>query len=95
MRSRQAHDPIRVARFAGQPDYAAGVASPSCPPRPVTVTRDSLRYRESGTGSGNAQLPATTATGVYRSVVVPSPSWPSTLRPQHRRVPSPRTAQVW
>ena len=28
-------------------------------------------------------------------VVVPMPSWPSSLSPQHHRVPSVRVAQVW
>src|SRR5439155_12116393 len=36
-----------------------------------------------------------TATGVWRSVVVPSPSWPSALRPQHLTPPALVSAQVW
>jgi len=32
--------------------------------------------------------------GVFRLVVVPSPSWPLELLPQHHRVPSVRTVQV-
>ena len=33
--------------------------------------------------------------GTWRSVLVPSPSWPNGLAPQHQRVPLFRTAQVW
>lgn len=36
----------------------------------------------------------TTWTGLNRSVVVPSPSWPKRLRPQAQIVPSPLTAKV-
>src|SRR5437879_1791850 len=36
----------------------------------------------------------TTRTGVDEPVLVPSPSCPSAFRPQHRTVPSPRSAQV-
>ena len=36
-----------------------------------------------------------TATGLSRSVVVPSPSWPSSLSPQQRTVVSARRAHVW
>jgi len=36
-----------------------------------------------------------TVTGAERLVVVPSPSWPWLLRPQHLAVPSESRAQVW
>src|SRR5580700_6343255 len=36
----------------------------------------------------------TTGTGVDRLVVVPSPSWPSALSPQHWTVPSVSSAQA-
>src|ERR1044071_9700672 len=36
-----------------------------------------------------------TWTGVVRSVVLPSPTWPKLLRPQHHAVPSLRIAQLW
>ena len=36
-----------------------------------------------------------TETGVDESVVVPSPSWPSKLCPQHLTVPSDKSVQVW
>ena len=36
-----------------------------------------------------------TLTGVEESVVVPSPSWPALLYPQHVMVPPVRRAQVW
>jgi hypothetical protein len=36
-----------------------------------------------------------TATGVLLLLVVPSPSWPTLFRPQHRTVPSASSAQVW
>ena len=36
-----------------------------------------------------------TLTGEERSVVVPSPSWPRSLKPQHETVPSARSAHVW
>src|SRR5947208_298343 len=41
----------------------------------------------------SAALPIITCTGLERSVVVPSPSWPETLRPQHHNVPSVLRAQ--
>ena len=34
-------------------------------------------------------------TGLGEPVVVPFPSWPHSLTPQHRTVPSPRSAQLW
>ena len=34
-------------------------------------------------------------TGAERDVVVPSPTCPSALLPQHARVPSPRMTQAW
>src|SRR5207237_1185347 len=36
-----------------------------------------------------------TSTGVWRSVVVPSPSWPQSLLPQHLTPPALVRAQVW
>jgi hypothetical protein len=36
-----------------------------------------------------------TATGVLRSVVVPSPSWPRLLYPQHTASPAFMTAQLF
>ena len=36
-----------------------------------------------------------TLTGVEESVLVPSPSWPDWLSPQHLTVPPARRAQVW
>ena len=33
--------------------------------------------------------------GVERSVVVPSATWPSVLRPQHHAVPLVCVAQLW
>ena len=36
-----------------------------------------------------------TVTGVEESVVVPSPSWPKVLFPQHCTVASARSAQLW
>src|SRR2546430_1488883 len=38
---------------------------------------------------------AQVCTGVNRSVVVPSPSWPLLLLPQPTTVPSPRSARTW
>jgi hypothetical protein len=35
------------------------------------------------------------ATGVVELVVVPSPSWPSTLTPQHSRLAPGMSAQLW
>ncbi len=36
-----------------------------------------------------------TCTGTKELVVVASPSWPLSLRPQHHTVPSDRTAHEW
>jgi hypothetical protein len=36
-----------------------------------------------------------TSTGVSRSDIVPSPTWPKSLRPQHFAAPATLTAQVW
>ena len=36
-----------------------------------------------------------TATGTLRRVVVPSPSWPLLLKPQHSTAPACVSAQVW
>jgi len=36
-----------------------------------------------------------TATGVLRSVVDPSPSWPKVLSPQARMVPAEVKARLW
>jgi hypothetical protein len=36
-----------------------------------------------------------TSTGVVRSVVVPSPSWPLSFSPQHFTLPSVSKAQEW
>ena len=45
-----------------------------------------------GDGGGRRNV---TSTGVARSVVVPSPSSPALLSPQHFAVPSVSTAQEW
>src|SRR5262249_42867022 len=37
----------------------------------------------------------TTATGIERSVLVPSPSWPYELSPQHLTAPAVVSAQLW
>src|SRR5688572_14041881 len=42
-----------------------------------------------------APLASLTCTGLARSVVLPSPSWPSLLRPQQKTVPSAFSAQEW
>ena len=48
-----------------------------------------------------AAIPATplprpeTVTGEWRSVVVPSPSWPERLSPQHWTAPALVSAHVW
>src|SRR5436190_24342705 len=36
-----------------------------------------------------------TPTGVYESFVVPLPSWPNELRPQHLTAPLLKSAHVW
>src|SRR5207253_561509 len=36
-----------------------------------------------------------TRTGTSRTSVVPSPSWPCPLSPQHATPPSPMSAQLW
>src|SRR5207244_2492391 len=36
-----------------------------------------------------------TSTGLLLSVVVPSPSWPLSLAPQHLTPPAPVTTHVW
>ena len=46
-----------------------------------------------GAGAGATWNP-TTSTGVLRAVVVPSPSWPNRLLPQHLRPPAGVTAHV-
>src|SRR6266498_3682884 len=37
----------------------------------------------------------TTPTGVSRSVLVPSPSWPESFQPQHATRPALVSAQLW
>src|SRR5207249_1684907 len=67
----------------------------------VPATRDRQRQRrevprQRASVAGVTRAPhCTTRTGVNRSVVVPSPSWPSTLRPQQKAVPAAVTPQVW
>src|SRR3954447_18231346 len=39
--------------------------------------------------------PPATRTGVVLLTLVPSPSWPSPLAPQHQAAPLPVSAQVW
>jgi hypothetical protein len=41
------------------------------------------------------EMPPTTATGLERPVVVPSPSWPKKLLPQHHARASVATPQAW
>src|SRR5215475_11307872 len=41
------------------------------------------------------RAPPRTRTGVFRSTVPPSPSWPNVLRPQQYASPSAVTPQVW
>ena len=35
------------------------------------------------------------STGMFEDELLPSPSWPSELLPQHMTLPVARTAQVW
>jgi hypothetical protein len=41
------------------------------------------------------ELKPDTGTGVLRSVLVPSPNWPVTFKPQHCTAPLLKRAQVW
>jgi hypothetical protein len=83
------------------PRGALAVPSPSCPPTShpqhlaVPVERRAHEwYRPVPTST--APLPrSNTFTGVVDPVVVPSPSWPLSLRPQHRTWPAVVMAQVW
>ena len=50
---------------------------------------------DGGGGGDRRKVTSFTSTGVVRSVVVPSPSSPALLSPQHFAVPSVSTAHEW
>ena len=58
------------------------------------IGEDGARVGVAGSGDGGGGDPVT-VTGVSESVLVPSPSWPQELSPQHLTVPSARRAQEW
>jgi hypothetical protein len=63
-------------------------------PQQFTVPPDSNAHEESAPATtAVAPLKPETATGVDEAVVVPFPSWPLTLRPQHDAAPPANTAQ--
>src|SRR5207249_4415614 len=88
-------------------DELVVVPSPSCPSRfrPQHCTVPSERSAQVWWYpplTARAPVIPATCTGaedpggpVAGLATVPSPSCPSTFRPQHRTVPSPRSAQLW
>src|SRR6266511_571052 len=77
------------------------VPSPSCPlgfqPQHLTaaVRVTAQVWRTPTEIDATPLLRPTTSTGVERSTVVPSPSWPRSLEPQHLTPPALVSAQPW
>ena len=63
-------------------------------PSPPDAESLQLWYAPAAIASTPLEAPVT-ATGTLLSVVVPSPSWPYSLKPQHWTPPSVVSAQVW
>src|SRR2546422_3286360 len=83
---------------------SGGVALPSWPHAlsPQQLTRPSWRrphvcsaLAARATGTKPGTVVGVTVVGVEDEARLPLPSRPSSLRPQHRAVPSRRTAHVW
>jgi hypothetical protein len=85
------------------PEGVTGTNEPVPDPSPVIVPQhrtppDVNRAHESWTPVDTAATPddnPITFTGVVLAVVVPFPSWPYALSPQHRTPPAVVTAHVW
>src|SRR2546422_7672125 len=77
------------------PSWPKPLSAPTAPQHFTELPEGSAQLcRHHPPVTAMAPVSSPTLTGVIELVVVPLPSCPSRFRPQHRTVPSPRSAQV-